>query len=269
MTRQSTVGAPPDSSVLAGLRNTLTFIVNKPQRGLELARKIGARCKGKPDPAADFSWLRKNQESFESWAKSINAVAWDESLRFSEEMHRSAKNKLASVPFALGGGGIYPVLYFLTITKKPQTVVETGVAAGYSSQTFLKALRRNGSGKLYSSDFPYFRLPDPERYVGILVDDELRTDWSLFLEGDRTNLPMIMRQVTQIDLFHHDSDKSYAGRQLALDVIREKLSPSSYVLFDDIHANNFFHDLVTGADVDFKVFEFEGKFVGLVQNLSK
>lgn len=249
------------------IKNILRFIIRKPSRLVELSGKIKARLGPARERARDLEWIRKQQESFEAWAKQINAAAWEESLEFSRQLKINAKSKLSTLPFSMGGGGIYPVLYFITVIKKPEVIVETGVAAGYSSQTFLSALKKNGSGKLYSSDFPYFRLPNPEKYVGILVDDELRKDWNLFIDGDRRNLPVIMQQVDRIDLFHYDSDKSYVGRTYAFNVVKHKLDTSSYVLFDDIQDNNHFRDLVQQSGCNYKVFEFEGKYAGLIYNL--
>jgi predicted O-methyltransferase YrrM len=263
------VGAPSESHTnyprVAVLSNALRFIIAKPSRVLELFRKIAGNIfPDARDKATDLEWIKKHQENFETWARQIDAKAWDESVSFSHQLEADAKSKLAFVPFALGGGGIYPILYFITLTRKPRTIVETGVAAGYSSQTFLAALKKNGTGKLFSSDFPYFRLPNPEKYIGILVNEDLKKDWILLLEGDRKNLRRIGEQVEQIDFFHHDSDKTYRGRSSALALVRKKLSPTSYVMFDDIHANNYFRDLVQKLGCEFRVFQFEGKFVGLI-----
>jgi hypothetical protein len=35
--------------------------------------------------------------------------------------------------------------------------------AGFSSSAILTALKENGEGILYSSDFPYFRIKNPEK----------------------------------------------------------------------------------------------------------
>ena len=52
--------------------------------------------------------------------------------------------KLSKLEVSLGGGGNYILLYFLIIKFKPQNVVETGVAAGWSSLFILRALKKNG-----------------------------------------------------------------------------------------------------------------------------
>ena len=63
-----------------------------------------------------------------------------------------AKNKEKSCPIKMGDGSPMNLLYNLIMHHKPRYVVETGVAAGFSSQAFLKAMNVNGRGKLYSSD---------------------------------------------------------------------------------------------------------------------
>ena len=166
----------------------------------------------------------------------------------------------------MGGGGLYPVLFFLTLYRKPRVILETGVAAGFSSKTFLSALKENGMGTLYSSDFPYFRIANPEKYIGILVDEDLKDNWHLFIEGDKKNIPAILSEIDKIDLFHYDSDKSYDSRVYTFNLIKDKLHKDSYILFDDIQNNNHFKDMVLKNKYDYYVFEFEGKHVGLIYN---
>ena len=69
--------------------------------------------------------------------------------------------------------------------------------------------------------------------------------------------------VDQVDLFHHDSDKMYASRQRALATVLPKMRPGSIVIFDDINVNPFFRDEIAHRGMNFKVFEFLGKYVGL------
>ena len=247
------------------IKNIFNFIVKNPTRFKELTQKVFSRF-SKKNSERDIDWIVKSQVNFKNWALAIDPEAWKESEIFSEELKAAAKLRLASIPVKLGGAGMYPVLYFLTIYKKPKVILETGVAAGFSSKTFLSAIKRNGFGKLYSSDFPYFRLPNPEKYVGILVDNDLKKDWHLYIEGDKKNIPVILSQVDQIDIFHYDSDKSYEARVQAFDQIKHKLHKGSYILFDDIQNNNHFRDIVNKNNFDHYVFEFEGKHVGMIYN---
>lgn len=239
-----------------------------PKRFRTIARKLLLRVadsRGQLSTAQNAKWIRENCKSFESFAKRRDPALWQESVIKAKDLEQRASSVLQAIPYNLGGGGVYPFLYFLTRLIKPSVIVETGVAAGYSSYSFLSAIRANGRGKLFSSDFPYFRLPHPEQYIGIIVEQELRVDWALYIDGDDLNLPRILAQIERIDLFHYDSDKSYAGRRSALALSEAKLSESAVVLMDDIQDNSFFHDYVVARKVrDWAVFEFQGKFVGVI-----
>ena len=58
------------------------------------------------------------------------------------------------------GPGLGAVLYALCRLKKPQTVVETGVASGESSSYWLEALDKNEYGQLYEEirEYPFSLL---------------------------------------------------------------------------------------------------------------
>jgi predicted O-methyltransferase YrrM len=159
------------------------------------------------------------------------------------------------------------LLYFLVRRLRPETVLETGVAAGYSTHAILTALERNQKGHLYSSEFPYFRLADPERYIGVLVPEALKHRWTLALDGDSLSIPRFLDQIRAgVDLFHYDSDKTYAGRKEAFAKVMPRLSPEAVVLVDDIQDNFHFRDLVSRGGYESRVFGFEGKYCGLLQS---
>ena len=209
-------------------------------------------------------WAKHNSVTIESYCSQVNNKLWLETIEVVSQLEISAKKILNSINVFLGGGGAYPLLYFLIRNNKPEVVVETGVAAGWSSLTILEALARNNQGVLYSSDFPYFRLENPEKYIGILVPEGLRKHWFLDIRGDAVALETIVEKVGRIDLFHYDSDKSYSGRKLALKIIRNKLGDDSIFVMDDIQDNIFFKTLVETSGCKYFVFEFNGKYVGLI-----
>jgi hypothetical protein len=198
----------------------------------------------------------------------LDAALWDESERVSKDLETRAEKILSGIEYELGGGGGYPFLYFITRYLKPGCIVETGVAAGYSSYAFLAAIKKNEKGRLYSSDFPYFRLPNPEKLIGVVVEESLKDNWELFIDGDEANLPKIMSAILEVDIFHYDSDKSYAGRKFAMTMAEGRLSKSALVLMDDIQDNSFFHDYVTQRKIPvWSIFEFQGKYVGMIGSL--
>lgn len=254
---------------MSTLRNVAKQALN-PRRFAVMTYKVVERVMGLRDDQSrdsNLAWITANLSDFSNLAKGWDSALWAESLARSREIEDLAKQTLQHMPYDLGGGGAYPLLHFLTRYMRPERVLETGVAAGFSSYAFLDALHGNGCGTLYSSDFPYFRLPNPEQYIGVVVPSALKRDWHLYIEGDGTNLRRILSDSKgQIDLFHYDSDKSYKGRRWAMEFISPRLADDAVVLMDDIQDNSFFRDYVMTlpAGKSWWVFKFQGKYVGMV-----
>ena len=208
-------------------------------------------------------WLDSHGVRFEQWAGELSNDLYQESLKFSDKLYSRAKIELANNPHDMGGGGLVHVLYFLTRYYSPKTIVETGVASGYSSEAFLQAIKVNGNNAhLFSSDFPYFRFSNPESYIGQLVSDEFKDDWNLFVDGDDTNLKNIVNLISTIDFFHYDSDKSYTGREKAFNTVRQYLSSKAIVMFDDINNNPHFYDFIQKNSIkNFVVIRHKGSCV--------
>ena len=134
---------------------------------------------------------------------------------------------------------------------------------GYTSQAILLGFEHNGAGTLYSSDFPYFRMDEPERYIGCLVDEGLRDRWHLGVHGDRANLAEFLPRIDRLDLVHYDSDKSIGGRTFVMEAVAPKLSDGSVVVMDDIDDNTYFRDRIAHSPAPTRVFRRGGKFLGL------
>lgn len=232
-----------------------------------MAGKLVSRLKEKPTSKKNQAarrWCAQQAQAGDEFLKSLDSELWYETQAACATLEKEARRKLEQINLDLGGGGNYPMLYFFTRYLKAKTIVETGVAAGWSSQAFLSALEKNGTGgRLYSSDFPYFRYKNPEKLVGCVVDEKFKANWSLFIDGDRNNLPIIAAQCDLVDFFHYDSDKSAEGREFAMSIIEPLLTAEALVIFDDIQDNFHFRDAMQRRSWPFKVFEFQGKYVGL------
>ena len=80
------------------------------------------------------------------------------------------------------------------------------------------------------SDFPYFRIKNPENYIGILVDKKKFPNWELKIEGDEVNIPKLISNINHIDIFHYDSDKTYEGKINVYNLIKKKISIQQKIL---------------------------------------
>ena len=223
---------------------------------------------GSLDKEHNFEWIQKNLSSNENFLKEINinqyhlsdiaykAFLKKKSLNFSEEQKKR-----------IGGGGMYVLLNFLVSYFKPKNIVETGVAAGVSSHAILKALEDNKIGHLFSSDLPIMRLENPVKIVGALVDKKLRVNWRLYLKGDKENLKLIKTKINKIDLIHYDSEKRYHGREYAFNYLDKLIGTDTIIVMDDIQDNSFFYDYLKKKKIkNFKIFQYERKYVGLIFN---
>ena len=253
-----------ETSFTHTVRNAL-----RPGYAKVMVQKVTRRLSPKERTRRDaIDWAAQYRVAPRAWCEAKDPALAAEAREFVTALRERAEHLRSETGQRIGGGARAELLYFLTRYTRPEVVVETGVAAGFSSMAFLSAMERNGTGRLYSSDFPYFRADNPEDYVGILVPAELRTNWTLLLKGDEVNLPQILAQIDHIDFYHYDSDKSYAGRRYGMDVVAAKLAPNATVMMDDIVDNVFFRDYVTARDEPFIVFGAGEHCVGAV-NLAK
>ena len=239
---------------------------------LVIVKKIFKRFEKNTSEEAKKWAEENNKQSIDEFFCSIDTPLYEQVKMEIKVIQEFAQNKLSKLNVSLGGGGNYILLYFLIRKFKSLNIVETGVAAGWTSLAILRAIKKNGKGFLYSSDFPYFRLENPEKYIGYLAKNDSNEDnWFLDIGGDDMALPKIVKRLdNNIDLFHYDSDKSYSGRDNALKILNSKIDSKTIIIFDDIQNNLHFKDYVQKSKKDFRVYKFEGKYIGItgLENLN-
>lgn len=118
---------------------------------------------------------------------------------------------------------------------RPEVVVETGVHDGLSSALILRALQKNGTGRLVSIDLPSVDLPSGVAAPGWIVPDELRSLWTLHLGDARKLLPEVLERVGKINVFIHDSDHTRAHQEFEIATAKQFLSRPGMILCDDPH----------------------------------
>ena len=175
--------------------------------------------------------------------------------------------KLKTTPQKYHCMGHLPLIYFLVRCYQPEKIIETGVAAGCSSETILQAIKKNNKGFLYSSELPYFKIDKPEKFIGFVVSNELKNLWKLDIRGDHYALDEFINICSKIDFFHYDSDKSFRGRDFVMRKISKHFNPNATVIMDDINDNLFFKNFVEKEKLEFKVLEFQGQYVGLIEKI--
>lgn len=146
--------------------------------------------------------------------------------------------------------------YILIRFLKPEKIVETGVASGFSSMLMLKALELNNKGFLYSIDLPptFMRedykqtdnvtLPK-QREIGWLVPENLKKRWRLTVGDSKEVLPPLLNVLEVIDMFLHDSEHTYHHMMFEYNEAWRCLKKSGVLVSDDVDWNNAFKEFVS------------------------
>ena len=189
--------------------------------------------------------IEKNKISSEEFIKKINPELFEIVNKETDQIILDAeKIQEKNSNIELGNNYAVEILYFLVINFKPNIVLETGVAAGLSSKCILEAMEKNNKGKLYSSDFPYFRLNNPERNIGIMVPERLKKNWRLEILGDDKNIIKFKSEIDYADIILYDSDKRYIGKINFFNAIKNLIKSNSIIIVDDLHNDSFFLEYV-------------------------
>ena len=221
--------------------------------------------KNNKDFSKYLNYLKENALDYDNFFSKIDLELWNEAKEVSKKINVNSKKILENIPYELGGSGPIEAVYFLTRFTKPNNIIETGVAAGFTSYGFFEAIKKNNKGKLYSSDFPYFRLPDPEKFIGIIVPKYFKENWCLYIKGDENNIKEIKKKIKFVDLVHYDSDKSYNGRKNFIKMISDLVHNQTFLIMDDIRNNSFFLDYVNKhKKLNWKILNFNNRFIGLI-----
>lgn len=148
-----------------------------------------------------------------------------------------------------GDDAAYPVHYNASLAlaracwlacraAHPRVVVETGVAAGFTSSVILAALDAEGGGVLHSIDVPPDGVDPAE--VGWLVPERLRARWTLHRGRSRRVLPRLLGELPAPDVFLHDGLHTEPTMRWELRTVGSAVRAGGVVLLDDAERNPAF-----------------------------
>jgi len=141
-----------------------------------------------------------------------------------------------------GDAGLVRAIWLLVRHLHPQNVVETGVAHGVTSRFILEALKKNGSGHLWSIDHQPLER-ELHAQIGVAVGDGHTDRWTYIKGSSRVRLPSLLSKLGEIDLFIHDSLHSERNVLFEISQVWPKLRNGGAIVIDDIDANRAFHSL--------------------------
>lgn len=214
--------------------------------------------------AEGTAWCEENSVSAAEAMRQLTGEA--PSRRFTDEFAerlKTARGVAEACPAKMGGPGDLDMLYQIAEHLQADKVLETGVAYGWSSLALLSSLSNRPAARLVSNDMPYL-LRDNDEYVGCVVPDALRDQWTLLRYADRQGVPKALDELGSLDLCHYDSDKGYEGRLWAYDLIWNRLRDGGYLISDDIGDNVAFRDYCQQIGKQPVIFFSGNKYVGVL-----
>jgi len=124
-------------------------------------------------------------------------------------------------------------LYGAIRAAKPKVVLETGTAAGASATYILKALERNGEGRLYSVDVEH-----KDRLSGRLIPEHLRPRVHIRTGDSLSVLPELLKEVGSVDFFLHDSLHTYVHMMAEYEMVYHHMRHGGVICSHDVLLTN-------------------------------
>jgi predicted O-methyltransferase YrrM len=140
-----------------------------------------------------------------------------------------------------GDSALGRFVYAVVRARRPDVVIETGVATGVTSAHILAALADNEHGELHSVDLPptdMLRL----NLVGAAIPEELKGRWHYHWGSATRLLEKILGDARGRRVFVHDSDHSYSHMAWEIETAWRHLSAQDVIVCDDVDFHEAFSD---------------------------
>ncbi len=193
---------------------------------------------------------------------------------------REARARVAACPLeefggiVNGGAANLDLLYSLARAVDARSIVETGVAFGWSTLALLLAVGERDGAHVFSVDLPHcFNTPDRrwrdgDGWVGAAVPHALRKRWTVFMMADREGLPRALRAAAPVDLAHYASDLSPEGCAFGYAAIWRSLREGGAFIADAVERSPAFRRFAEDLGLDPVVVEGgdggSGKYQGIL-----
>ena len=126
------------------------------------------------------------------------------------------------------------ILGTITSLSRPEVLVETGVALGFTTATILHAMAENGQRP------PLLARPSrapirPRRPGGRAVPEELKDRWTLKLGDSRKTLAPLCAEIGPIDIFLHDALHTYSSQMREYRTAWPHIRSGGLLISDDVN----------------------------------
>ena len=131
------------------------------------------------------------------------------------------------------------LLFFLCKLIKPENVVETGVANGFSTSYILLALSSLKNAKLISIDDLFLPWHTKEK-IGSAIPDYLKNRQELIIGDAMIELKKLLKTTNSIDIFIHDSLHTYPNMINEFNIAWPCIKNGGFLISDDVSLNGAF-----------------------------
>ena len=242
-----------------GLR-VLKVMLSHPTEAIDRIRgrfELVREANSEPEPVeltGDRDWDRRVHEAL--------GYPWpcDQTARF-QSIWKDLSRTLEGQPLGSGHDAdmaLARALWCLVRHGKLTRVVETGVARGIGTRFILEALEANGDGHLWSIDLPPI-VTEWHASSTAAIPQHLKSRWTFLRGSSRRRLPALLRKVSDIDLFVHDSLHTDSNMRFEFASAWPALRPSGILISDDVYANRSFTDLVADRKARYIVAQGDSK----------
>lgn len=241
------------------------------------SRRARSRERLEAERAAALAWCRERAVPPDELAERlpIPFALTDVRAKF-PDVFREARERVNACPLeeyggvVNGGAANVDLLYSLARALGARTVVETGVAFGWSTLALLLAIRDRNGAHVFSVDLPHcFNAPqrrwrDGDEWVGAAVPRASRVRWSLFMMADREGLPQALRAAGPVDLAHYDSDKSLENCAFGYAALWDSLRAGGALVAAEIDRNLAFRRFAEEVGRAFVIVHDDGNCSGIL-----
>lgn len=210
-------------------------------------------------------WIKENLISHKTFYK-INKIKYSNFFLKQKKYFIQAKKKYDLLAVKMGGMADLNLIYNITKKNKPQNILETGVAFGWSTLAFSLSKKKNT--KIFSIDLPY-PFKNSHNYIAKALPVNLKKNIRFFFGIDTEILNQLYYKKKKFDIIHYDSDKSFEARKKNYEIIWKMLRKNGYFISDDISDNTAFEQFIKKFKIkNFYILQCDGKFVGVASKNS-
>jgi len=155
---------------------------------------------------------------------------------------KNEKYPSTNYPYSIDFGldrSVCRLLFFLCKSIKPEIVVETGIANGFSSSYILLALSSLKNSKLISVDDLFLPWHTKEK-IGAAIPNHLKNKQELIVGNAVTELKKLFKTITSIDIFIHDSLHTYKNMTDEFNLAWPHIKNGGFLISDDVSLNGAF-----------------------------